>query len=102
MPGMREKIARALVEADGENPDAYHPKAAYEGGHALPDHAIPLWRQAETSRRVRAVLNALREPDEGMLRAVDGEDEDKHVARGRAYSAWTAMIDSVRTPPEGA
>lgn len=33
-----------------------------------------------------------REPTPEMIRAVDGEDADKYVARGRAYSAWKAMI----------
>ncbi len=33
-----------------------------------------------------------REPTPEMIRAVDDEDTDKYVARGRAYSAWKAMI----------
>lgn len=32
------------------------------------------------------------EPSAEMLASVDGEDSDKFVARGRAYSAWKAMI----------
>lgn len=32
------------------------------------------------------------EPTPAMLSAVDGEAEDKHIARGRAYSAWKSMI----------
>lgn len=48
----------------------------------------------------RAILTTIKEagyaivpvrPTEEMLRAVDDEDEDKFVARGRAVSAWQAM-----------
>lgn len=48
----------------------------------------------------RAILTTIKEAGyaivpvrltEEMLRAVDDEDEDKFVARGRAVSAWQAM-----------
>lgn len=34
------------------------------------------------------------EPTAAMLASVDDEDSDKYVARGRAVSAWKAMIAS--------
>lgn len=52
-------------------------------------------------KAARAILTTIKEagyaivpvrPTEEMLRAVDDEDEDKFVARGRAVSAWQAMI----------
>lgn len=42
---------------------------------------------------LREILDNMREPTEAMLRAVDDQDSDKYVARGRAVSAWQSMID---------
>lgn len=53
---LREEIARVLVEAEGEDPDAFHEKAAYESGYCLPDHAIPLWRQKPYFATAKAIL----------------------------------------------
>lgn len=53
---------------------------------------------AASARRVVAALEADGyaivpfEPSAEMLASVDDEDSDKYVARGRAYSAWKAMI----------
>lgn len=55
-------------------------------------------RGTQTFTFSRAVLDVLAEPDEGMLRAVDDEDEDPMVARGRAYSAWVSMLQAARSP----
>ena len=39
-----------------------------------------------------------REPTQEMLRACDDMAEDKYVARGRAYDAWTRMFDAAPSP----
>lgn len=39
------------------------------------------------------------EPTREMIEAVDGDAEDKYVARGRAVSAWVSMIAAAPTPP---
>ena len=46
----------------------------------------------------RAILVAMRQPSTAMLAAIDDEDSDKYVARGRAISAWMAMIDAALRP----
>lgn len=55
------------------------------------------------SDRVPAIITALEakgyaivpcEPTPAMLASVEGEDSDKYVARGRAVSAWQAMIST--------
>ena len=38
-------------------------------------------------------------PTREMLRAVDDEAEDKYLARGRAVSAWQAMLEAAPVPP---
>ncbi|HWH86199.1 MAG TPA: hypothetical protein VNV36_05405 [Pseudomonas sp.] len=38
-------------------------------------------------------------PTAEMLRAVDDEASDKHLARGRAISAWVLMLDAAPTAP---
>jgi hypothetical protein len=62
-----EKVARAICEADGENPGAFHTKAAVAAadreGLALTDHAVPLWMGYR--KAARAALTALLDPDEG-------------------------------------
>lgn len=101
---MLERISRALLIADGENPDAFITKADQAAcdreGLASADHAIPLWRQPEHLNRARAALEAVREPTEAMLRAspVVGTGVD---AEGRwctntdpAAWVWRAMIDT--------
>lgn len=39
------------------------------------------------------------EPTPEMLRSVDDEADDVHVARGRAYSAWKSMLRAAPTSP---
>lgn len=39
------------------------------------------------------------QPTKEMLKAVDDEAEDKHLARGRAISAWGLMLDAAPAAP---
>jgi hypothetical protein len=66
---MIEKVARALVEADGEEPDAFHTSVDYESDLCLQDHAIPLWRQRPYYEYAKAAVAAYN-PNE-RLREVD-------------------------------
>lgn len=109
---MREMMARALCEADGENPNAFYTTAAYDyadkTGCAMGDHAIPLWRQPETSRRVKAILSTLMNPTPEMIEAVLDVDEDHLVGSGDKYDSsffrygsaethvWQAMIRAAK------
>lgn len=70
-------------------------RAICAGDENLPSH----WDDYTPSAHV--VITALEaagyaivpiEPTADMLASVDDEDSDKYVARGRAYSAWKAMI----------
>jgi hypothetical protein len=38
------------------------------------------------------------QPTNEMLKAVDDEVDDKHLARGRAISAWSQMLDATPEP----
>lgn len=90
--GMRERIARALAE----DIDRTMPRFVQQKWDDLTDLA-----KAAMFRRADAVLEAMMVPTPEMLRAVDGEDADKMVARGRAYSAWQSMITAARSGSSG-
>lgn len=45
------------------------------------------------------VAEVPREPTREMLSACDDMADDKYVARGRAYDAWTRMYDAARRKP---
>jgi len=45
---------------------------------------------------IDTLLDAISEPSEGMVRAVDCESEDKYLARGRAVSAWDLMLKALK------
>ena len=75
---MLERVARGMAQRD--YPD--QPKSWHE----------IVW--PEYSDAARAVFVDMRGPTREMLEAVDDEDSDKYVARGRAISAWTAMLDA--------
>ena len=64
-----EKLCRAACEADGENPDAFHTKAALDAAARnewpVTDHAIPLWLGYR--KQVLAVLTALEDPSDEMV-----------------------------------
>jgi hypothetical protein len=47
-----------------------------------------------TTDHARAALATLLRPSQPMIRAVDDEDSDPMVARGRAYSAFVSMIQA--------
>jgi len=55
-----DRLVRAAIKAGGENPDAYHTKAAYGSGAALADHAIPLWRQQHYRRPIKVIIAEIR------------------------------------------
>lgn len=76
-----ERAAKAMVE-----------KCAGTPWEQLTEYDRDIMRNA-----ARAAIAALREPSDAMLRSVDNEASDKFVARGRAYSAWTSMIDTALT-----
>jgi len=82
---MVERVAGAiwLAEYDEELPPA-----------GSVTHAMAL-------QMASAALTAMREPTKEMLASVDGEDGDKYVSRGRAFSAWQAMIDAALLPTHG-
>lgn len=40
------------------------------------------------------------QPTPEMLKAVDDEADDKHLARGRAISAWGLMLDAAPSAPK--
>ena len=65
-----EQVSRAIITADGGDPDAFITKADQamcdREGHQTPDHAIPLWRQAHNWRRAKAAVEA-------MQKAMGGE-----------------------------
>lgn len=82
-----ETMARAYRDADA---------GSFRLGDVLPTYYVS---------RAQAAINALTEagyaivpiePTPEMVRAVDDEDSDKYVARGRAVSAYRAMIKAGR------
>lgn len=70
-------------------------ECAKRGGscNATPEGLLTVDATFDPEVIVFALLQALRQPTHEMLVAVDGEDRDKMLARGRAVSAWQAMID---------
>lgn len=60
------------------------------------DHLAGAHGKEMLAEQVHRILIELRDNVSiDMLSAVDDEASDKMVARGRAYSAFTAMIDSI-------
>lgn len=74
-----ERLARAL------DPDAW--------GAAYFNKGTRIWRRDSAEKSVRAILLAMREPNEEMLRT--GYDEiDKDDGRVALHLIWPAMIDA--------
>lgn len=68
---------------------------------AMPRDIDYLWRKACAQAALTAITEAGYavvpvEPTLEMIRAVDGEDSDVYVARGRAISAWELMISAAQ------
>jgi hypothetical protein len=83
---MIEKVARALVEADGEEPDAFHTSVDYESDLCLQDHAIPLWRQRPYYEYAKAAVAAYN-PNERLTARV----AELHVLSKRIDSALSPL-----------
>lgn len=93
-----QQVARAIAQGLGDCFDhAFASKGDWnaargESGGRFRDINEPM--QPDYLESARAALKVLREPTPEMLRSVDDEAEDPMVARGRAYSAWQAMINT--------
>lgn len=91
---MREKIARALAVADGKDPDL-PAWAVSRGGRTYPEGLC--WRDQYGSK-ADAVLDALAEPDEGMIQArIDCYPRELRI-KPYDLEVWTTMIDAARKP----
>lgn len=103
MSEMVERVARALCIADGELPEAFHTKAAYEAqdrdGVMLTDAAFPLWMRYRQA--ARAAIEAMREPNMAMVVALGQAIQKPGAAQGVVICdpglvahAWFRMIDA--------
>jgi hypothetical protein len=93
MKTMKERLARALAVADGKDPDA-PAWVRFPGAHP----AGVCWRD-QYLRKVDAILDELREPDEGARAKVAEEGVLTGcclVSAEAAGEVWQAMIDHAR------
>jgi hypothetical protein len=86
-----EKAARALCRSYGYDPDANYQPGEEDGVVLSVTVPQPHWRQFVP--KARAVILAIREPSDAMVRAMlantpDGTDP------GPSAAAWYAMIDA--------
>ncbi|UAB76969.1 hypothetical protein INR77_08920 [Erythrobacter sp. SCSIO 43205] len=72
-----ERAARAIVAADNRDPDAIHPLGLGK----------PQWQHY--TKQAEAVLRAIREPSEEMIKAGSCGGDWPH-----ASETWQAMIDA--------
>lgn len=104
---MREKLARALCEADGHDPDQLEPgddpymnnTEFIDGYNRKGEPCHFFWRHYDRGQ-VDAVLEAMMEPDEGMLdefaRAF-GWQPFSVAGRENARAAVRAMLTAARS-----
>lgn len=94
-----ERAARALCELEGRDPDEV---VGTEGAE------YPFWHVRRGA--VRAVLTAIREPSEGMMKPgtlfshfyhdADGLEDNAYFESGEAKRCWQAMIDALLAEEE--
>ena len=85
VPEMIERVARALVSSEGDDPDALI--------HTMKGKT-PVWTLGV--EQARAALAAIREPTEPMLQASEREWDGRMSAR--SAGVWQAMIDAALNP----
>lgn len=96
MSEMVERVARAICEARGGDPDVLLSiNSAYDDGRPEADVAIPNWRNHAAA--ARAAIEAMREPSPEMLAAFVPAKDDGPIGTwgGRIKErVWRAMIDA--------
>jgi hypothetical protein len=109
-------IAGPVWQETGQEQECWTAEVQTFGGYSVVA-TVHGSSQADAIARQSAILAALsehqgtadadwvlvpRQPTLAMLSAVDDQDDDKFVARGRAIDAWTAMLAaSPASPPQG-
>lgn len=102
---MRERIARALCEANDRDPDQLEPGDAYGIDAVLPngDPAHCLWRGYV--EQADAVLDAMMEPTNYMCSFGPYINEVNPavppITESQADACWRHMIDAARKPFRG-
>lgn len=80
-----ERAARAVCDRYGHDPDSDDQVGLGEPGDVN-------WNMYEDD--ARAVMQALREPSEAMVRAGDSQTPDYEQQTANVYDVWQAMLDA--------
>lgn len=83
-----ERVARALCRSDGKEPDVGPAISIEKQRGAIPD-SVPNWKRY--TDQARAVLEAIREPSEEMIKAGYREQD---ATEGSLKHSYIAMIDA--------